>query len=443
MKFKKSNNNSNLKRRTMKKQYVLIGLMTLIAQFAQAQFSLDGEFRPRTEYRNGFGSIIAEDADAGYGISTRIRLNAGFKTEAYNFYLSLQDVMVWGENRQLLPYDQNNSFAVFQAWADIKLGEGFSTKIGHQVLSYDDQRILGGLDWAQQGRNHDAALLKYTKGDFKFDVALAFNQDYSNPTGFVSEGTSYDTTGFFSYKTMQMLHLSKKWSKFSGSLLIMNNGFQEYEDDGETADGTSNLQTIGTHLKYTSGKFGIAANAYLQTGQRQGEVDIKGARLLSLDITHKTSEKVTLGAGMEIVSGNDGGVGETGAFFPLYGTNHKFNGFMDYFYVGNHANSIGLVDIHASANFKLGATSSLLVKALNFSGEQELASGEKSLGTEIDLVFKKKFKGYALVLGYSQMFASDGMYELKGVTDDLAAGSQNWAWAMIVLKPKFLNGAAK
>ena len=113
---------------------------------------------------------------------------------------------------------------------------------------------------------------------------------------------------------------------------------------------------------------------------------------------------------------------------------------MDYFYVGNHANSIGLVDIHASANFTLNKTSSLMVKALNFSGEQALASGEKSLGTEIDLVYKKKFKGYALVLGYSQMFASDGMYELKGITEAAAAGSQSWAWAMLVIKPKFLGG---
>ena len=65
-----------------------------------------------------------------------------------------------------------------------------------------------------------------------------------------------------------------------------------------------------------------------------------------------------------------------------------------YFYVGNHANSIGLVDIHASAKFTLSKTSSLMVKALNFSGEQALASGEKSLGTEIDIVYKKKFKGF-------------------------------------------------
>tara|TARA_R110002050_G_scaffold261556_1_gene401746 strand:- start:289244 stop:290494 length:1251 start_codon:yes stop_codon:yes gene_type:complete len=416
----------------MKKQYVLLGLLAVMVQFASAQFTLDGEFRPRTEYRNGFGSLIADDADAGFGISTRVRLNAGYTTEAYKFYVSFQDIMVWGENRQILPYDMNNSFAVFQAWAELTLGEGFSTKLGRQVISYDDQRIFGGLDWAQQGRNHDAALLKYKKGKFMFDLGLAFNQDYSNPTGFQSVGTAYGTTGFFSYKTMQYLYLKQAWENFSGSLLLLNNGFQE-------ADGTSNLQTLGTHLDYKKGSFGLAANAFVQTGERQGEVDVKGAYLLGLDLTYKASAKVGLGAGLEIISGNDGGAGETGAFFPLYGTNHKFNGFMDYFYVGNHANSVGLFDVHVSANFKLSETSSLLVKALNFSGEQELASGEKSLGTELDLVFKKQFKGYALVLGYSQMFASDGMYELKGITEDAAAGGQNWAWAMIVLKPKFLK----
>ena len=422
----------------MKKQYVIFGLLLGCLQFSQAQFTLDGEFRPRTEYRNGFGSLIADNADAGFGISTRARLNAGYKTEAYKFYLSMQDVMVWGENRQILPYDQNNSFAIFQAWAEINFGSGWSTKLGRQVLSYDDQRILGGLDWAQQGRNHDAALIKYKKDKFILDVALAFNQDYSNPTGFVSAGTAYNTTGFFSYKTMQYAYLKQSWESFSGSLLLMNNGFQEFDTNSD-ADGVSNLQTLGTHLNYKKGSFGVALNAFIQTGKRQGEVDVKGAHLLGLDLSYKASPKVSLGAGIEIISGNDGDARETGAFFPLYGTNHKFNGFMDYFYVGNHANSIGLVDIHVSANFKLSETSSLMVKALNFSGEQDLPSGENALGTEIDIVFKKKFKGYALVAGYSQMFASDGMYELKGITEDAAASGQNWAWAMLVIKPKFIN----
>ena len=420
----------------MKKQYVILGLMALMVQFAQAQFTLEGEFRPRTEYRNGFGSLIADDADAGFGISTRARLKAGYKTEAYKFFLSMQDVMVWGENRQILPYDQNNSFAIFQAWAEIALGEGFSTKIGRQVLSYDDQRILGGLDWAQQGRNHDAALLKYKKDKFTLDFALAFNQDYSNPTGFVSAGTGYNTTGFFSYKTMQMLYLKQAWTNLTGSFLVLNNGFQEF-DTSSNPDGLSNLQTIGTHLNYKKGSFGAALNAFIQTGKRQGEVDVKGAHLLGLDLTYKASEKVGLGAGIEIISGNDGDAGETGAFFPLYGTNHKFNGFMDYFYVGNHANSIGLVDFHASVNYTLSNKSSLMVKVLNFRGEQALASGEKSLGTEIDLVYKRKFKGYSLVFGYSQMFASDSMEVLKGVND--AEKAACWGWMMLVFKPNFLK----
>ncbi|ADY28565.1 alginate export family protein [Cellulophaga lytica] len=422
-----------------KNQYITIALFLFITQYISAQFTIDGEFRPRTEYRHGYGNIISEDTDAGFGISTRARINFGYADQSYKVYVSLQDVMTWGENRQLLPADANNSFAVFEAWGELNLGEGFSTKIGRQTIDYDDQRILGSVGWAQQARNHDAALLKYKKDKFLLDVGLAFNQDKANLSGFSSVGTAYSTTGFFSYKTMQYLYLKQKWDAFSGSFLLLNNGFQEYEDDETTPDGTSSLLTLGTHLAYKKGKLGVSSNLFLQTGKRQGEVDVKGAYLASLDFSLKASDKITLGAGLELISGNDADAGETGAFFPLYGTNHKFNGFMDYFYVGNHANSVGLLDVHISANFKLNDTSSLMVKALNFSAEQELASGDKSLGTEVDLVFSKKFKGYGLAIGYSQMFANDGMYELKETTKDASAGGQNWAWAMLTIKPKFLN----
>ena len=425
----------------MRKQYLLLCILVVITQFASAQFSLDGEFRPRAEYRNGFGTLIPDAADAGFGISTRIRLNAGYATESYKFYLSLQDVMVWGENMQLLPYDQNNSFAVFEAWGELALGSGFSTKLGRQIISYDDERIFGGLDWAQQGRNHDAVLIQYKKEKFMIDLGLAFGQDYSNPTGFVNSGTAYNTSGNFSYKTMQYVYLKQAWEHFSGSLLLLNNGFQKFDTTVTpiVADGTSNLQTMGTHLEYKKGLFELAANAFVQTAKREGEIDVKGAYLLGLDVNYKATDKVGLGAGIEIISGNDKGAGETSVFFPLYGTNHKFNGFMDYFYVGNHANTVGLFDVHVSANFTFNDTSSLMVKALNFRGEQALASGEKSLGTEVDLVYTKKIKGYSMVLGYSHMFAADGMYELKGVSKANAADTQNWAWAMLVLKPKFLN----
>ncbi len=348
------------------KKGLLVCLCLLGIHFSFAQFVVDGQFRPRTEYRNGFGGLIPDAADPGFATSTRARLNAAYQTEKYKFYLSIQDVLVWGENRQLRPDDENDTFAVFEAWVQLNLGSGWSTKLGRQVLSYDDQRILGEVDWTQQARNHDAALIKYSKDNFVLDFAFAFNQDYDNPSGFQSVGNAYNTMGFFSYKTMQMLYLKQKWESFAASLVLLNNGFQNFDDE-DNADGLSSLQTFGTHLTYKKGSFGLAANAFLQTGERQGELDVKGAYLLGLDLSYKASSTVGLGAGVEIISGNDGQTaGETGAFFPLYGTNHKFNGFMDYFYVGNHANSIGLFDIHASANFKLGEKSALLANVLNF-----------------------------------------------------------------------------
>ena len=428
----------------MKKLCLFITLSLLWSPMVFSQFTLEGQFRPRMEYRHGFGSLIPDGADAGYAISTRLRLDTGYRYNTYELYVSLQDVIIWGENRQILPDDENNSFAVFEAWAHLDLGKGWSTKLGRQSIAYDDERIMGGVDWAQQGRNHDAGLLRYKSESFMLDFGVAFSQDFDTPTGFQSVGTAYHTTGSFTYKTMQYLYLKQRWNGFSGSILLLNNGFQNFsgEGDDQMADGVSNLQTLGTHLEFKKASFGAALNAFLQTGERQNRIDVDGAFLLGLDLSLKVNRNIGFGIGTEWISGNKPETTDkTEAFFPLYGTNHKFNGFMDYFYVGNHANSIGLFDLHASVNYKLGEKSNLLVKVLHFDGQQTLPINGKSLGTEMDVVFSQSFDGYGLAIGYSQLFARDGMYELKGISEDAAASNQNWAWVMLTIKPNFLNTA--
>ncbi len=69
-----------------------------MVQFAQAQFTLDGEFRPRTECLHGFGSLIPEANEPDFFTVTRARLNAGYATETYKVYMSIQDILLWGEN---------------------------------------------------------------------------------------------------------------------------------------------------------------------------------------------------------------------------------------------------------------------------------------------------------------------------------------------------------
>jgi hypothetical protein len=52
-----------------------------------------------------------------------------------------------------------NGVAVFEAYAEYSLMKWVS-RIGRQTLSYDNQRIMGAIDWIQQGQSHDAALYR-------------------------------------------------------------------------------------------------------------------------------------------------------------------------------------------------------------------------------------------------------------------------------------------
>lgn len=434
----------------MKRSYSLIILVILSVQSISAQFTLDAQFRPRTEYRNGFQFLQQEGFDAGFVTNTRARIGAGFKTETYQIYINVQDVQIWGENPQLVPIDANNSFSLFEAWAELQFGGGWSTKLGRQVLSYDDQRYFGGLDWAQQGRYHDLAMIKFRKEDFMLDVGLAFNQDLDNQGGplfgFKNSGTEFNSANPFQYKTMQHLYAKKKFKAFSASLVLANLGFQQIDTETGDASDIRNTFTAGTHLTYKKGKFGLEGNAFLQTGEFVTGIDIDGAYLLGLEASYNVSPKTKLGVGIEAISGDDPSTESTEAFLPHFGTNHKFNGFMDHFYVGNWINNVGLLDIHASATFKLGEKTTLFSKLLSFQGMEDTPSGENSLGTELDLVLTQNFKGFALKIGYSQLFAADGLEELEtarlSATEPLDfKSSQNWAWAMIIIKPTLFTTA--
>lgn len=407
------------------------------------ELSIDADIRPRLEYSNGFGTLIPDGVDGGLFVQQRSRLKFDYKSDKFFAYISVQDVSVWGDTPQISTTDDNNSFSLAQAWIALKFGNGWSTKLGRQVLSYDDQRIFGGLDWAMQGRFHDAALLRYIKEKFKFDIGFAFNQNgIKRQTTLFNPNNEGSVRAVFDYKGMIYAWLHKDWEKFSGSLLLANNSYQNLDPtDGQTAiDGTINRQTFGSHLIVKPSKgFSIIANIYGQTGEFSEDVDLSAYNAL-LEITYKPN-KTLFGIGLETLSGdeNGGADGKIESFFPIFGTNHKFNGYMDYFYVGNHANNVGLNDVYAKTVIKTSEKSSLLVKAHYFSAAESLGNNiDDYLGTEVDLVFTQKLLSFAtLKVGYSHLFASDSMDILKGVPEP--ADNQYWAWAMLVVKPNFLK----
>ncbi len=430
-----------------KKKYLTIILLLWIYVAKAQELSVDADIRPRLEYLNGFGSLIPDGVDAGIFVQQRSRLKFGYKQEDFAAYLSVQDVSIWGDTPQIAAADTNNSFSLAQAWIDFKFGSGWSTKLGRQVLSYDDQRIFGGLDWAMQGRFHDAALIQYSKEAFKFDLGLAFNQNnVSTQTTIFDPNNGGNARAVFDYKGMVYAWLHKDWDKFSGSLLFANNSYQNLDptDSQTPIDGTVNRQTFGTHLVVEAAKgLSVTANLYGQTGEFTEEVDLFAYNAL-LEINYKP-RKTVFGLGFETLSGDENGGtdGKIESFFPIFGTNHKFNGYMDYFYVGNHANNVGLNDIYAKTVIKTGEKSSLLLKAHYFAAAKSLGNDvDDYLGAEIDIVFTQKLLSLAtLKIGYSHMLASDSMEILKNVPEP--ADAQYWGWAMLVVKPNFLTWSPK
>lgn len=426
-------------------RYKLLLITVFCSLYAIAQeLSIVADVRSRFEYRHGFNSLVPSEVDPAAFVQQRSRLALGYKSELLNAKFSFQDIRIWGDTRQILSNDVNNNFQLAETWVQLIINESWSTKIGRQMLSYDDERILGSLDWAMQGRFHDAALVNYSKGNSKLDLVFSFSQndDAGNP-GNIS-GNIFDVAGFFSYKAMQLMHYNIKPSdNVNISLLALNNTFQNRNASGDAIDGFYHRHTFGTHSKFQLGSVGLAFNGYFQTGEANTDTDLS-AYLIGLEAN--TKGKTSLGLGFEIQSGtdNDATDGKNRSFFPLYGTNHKFNGLLDYFYVGNHADNVGLIDIYAKVNFKTSEKSNLLIAGHHFSASATLidpvdnSKADSYLGTEIDIVYTQKLLPYAtLKVGYSQMFASDSMEILKSQPN--ASGLQNWGWAMLVVKPNFLK----
>ena len=385
-----------------------------------AQLKIDAEVRPRAEYRHGFKTLFPDNTDPAMFVSQRTRLNTSYSIEKLNFYISFQDVRVWGDVPQLNSAD-NNGLSIHQAWGEILLDSNFSIKLGRQEVIYDDSRIFGNVGWAQQARSHDMTMLKYQKDGFKFDIGLAFNQSSENLT-------STDLTTPNTYKAMQYAWLHRDWNDFSGSFLFLNNGMS-------TPNGLKYSQTVGTHLKAKKDNLNVTANLYYQFGNDALNRDLS-AYLLGIEANYKISKTTKVGLGAELQSGNDYNTSadENKAFSPFYGTNHKFNGFMDYFYVGNHMNSVGLFDIYAKANFSLNPKSNITAFVHNFSAAADInATVSKQLGTEVDLVYAYKLtKEIGFKAGYSQMFASEGMEVLKANAD---GNTNNWGWIMVTINP--------
>ena len=394
--------------------------MVLGACFAQTtmaqQFELSGEFRPRTELNHGVKTLAENDQDASLFTAQRTRLNALFSTDWIKTSLVLQDVRRWGNQPQLVA-NEDFAVSVHQAWAEVFFTPEFSMKAGRQEVVYDDHRIFGSVGWAHQARSHDMAIFKYEK-DIKLHFGIAHNEN--------GDLTNGDYDGPDAYKDLQFVWFNNTWEKSGLSLLFLNNGVPVWEGEEQKNKFS---QTMGGRFTTSVLPVKLASNLYYQTGKHKGGKDISALNfLLEASIASFT-------LGFEHLSGTAYDESDYKSFTPFYGTNHKFNGFMDYFYVGNHIGNVGLNDIYLKYKYtknKFGFDAHLHY----FGAAADIsADADKYLGTELDLSASWAVKPMAKIsVGFSSLFAGDSMEIIKGGDAD---ASHYWGYVMLSVTPSF------
>ena len=409
-------------------------LMVTVDSIAQ-EFDVNMQIRPRFEYRNGFKELMKDGAYPTSFISNRSRLTFDFKQEKIKAKIDFQNVRVWGDIATTGISDKNG-VALFESWFSYDLNTNWTAKIGRQVISYDNQRIFGGLDWAQQGQSHDALVVHYAKDKMKIDFGGAISNGGENLVE-----TAYNTT----YKNLQYIWFNKKFSNSSLSLLALNTGYQ-YVNTIDVTFENAYMQTLGGFYKFQGNNWFGDLGAYVQTGEtalgtsKEDILAYNGA----INVGYKFDANFKAELGFEYLSGKnqDDADSKIKSFTPLFGTNHGFNGFMDYFYVGNHKNTVGLKDFYGKLTFEKNKWQIALAPHFFYSAAQiinpvTIEKESSNLGTEIDLTCAYKMdKNITITGGFSKMFGTTSLEIIKAGNKD---NDNNWAYVMISFNPNIFS----
>ncbi|HZE83163.1 MAG TPA: alginate export family protein [Puia sp.] len=431
---------------------------------ASAQFSLSAQLRTRAELRDGQGAPLTKGANPAFFISQRTRLMLNYANYRLKLGLSLQDVRVWGQDGSSInrtTTEVNNGLLLHEAWAEILLSDtadkknAFSVKVGRQELVYDDQRLIGNLDWLQQARRHDAIVFKYNSMGYTLHAGFAFNQNKENASGTIYNPTpagNYPATtnGGAMYKSLEYIHANKKYRSGMVSLLAFADQFSRYHNDMTTGKavkvwdmGTWGRYTTGFYLLHHWGRLDLNSAAYYQFGKNADGMDLSGA-LASVAAQYNFTDKFSAGPGFDYTTGGST-ASRSNAFDPLYGTPHKFWGLMDYFYAASGFGIKGLADYYLKTKYNFSKTSLLTGDLHQFGSASAVynASGQsmsRNFGTEIDLVYSYTFSRFiTLESGYSHFFSTGSLSSpgVKNVAN--ARPNSNWAYPSLNIRPDLFS----
>jgi len=353
---------------------------SLADAFAQGDASVD--FRYRYEFVDQDNAL--KDANAS---TLKTRLN--FTTKSWNdlsFKFEMDNVStIFGDDYNDASGMGHTAYSVVadpigtdlnQAWVQYSGINKTIVRVGKQRIVLDNQRFVGGVAWRQNEQTYDSLVIANSSIE-NFKTSFAYIWNVNRIFGPDSEKSDIETDAFL----LNFAYSGLSFGKLSAYAYLL---------DAPEIDAIS-TQTLGVRL--AGKKLGSGKNWSYELEYADQSDYADRPTNLDADYFHAgaayTANGMTFGLGYEVLSG-----GTDQVFTSPLATLHKFNGWADQF-LGTPAD--GLEDLYVKFATKLGSYSFTVV-AHDFTAE----ASSRDLGTEIDLVFARKFgKNYKVVLKYA------------------------------------------
>lgn len=406
------------------------------AKTPKREFRVTASAWSRGEIRDG-AMPDETGADHAAFIMSNAVLGIDYRYRGLEMRLSPKYFGVWGSS-------SNGGLAIEEGWFGLRHKSGLFFRLGRQILSYDDQRIIGANDWVMASNKHDLLLMGLERERHKLHLMLAFNQNDSN-----TEGGLIYLEGGQPYKSMESVwyHVDPV-KQLGASLLFMNVGMQDPSFPEENV--THQQQLFGAYADWHPRNFSLQASYYRQTGRDEYDLAIR-AWMTSAEAAWQMTPRWRLNSGYFHMSGDEnfnvppqGAFGmarktQVHGFNPIFGSHHQFYGAMDFFYVTTYygGNTPGLQDFHAGIRWKP-------VPVLEFEAEYHylatsvaMEDAVKTLGHEVELSASwQLMPDVRLLAGYSFMQGTETMELLKRTSDK---NRLHWGWLMLVITPEFFS----
>jgi hypothetical protein len=372
------------------------------------EVTFGAQVRPRTEYRNPVGG----GDDAFTSMRVRAYLNADLKQDI-RVFVQVQDVRLWGEESNTLGDFEADNFDLHQGFIELgSSNDHLMARVGRQEMNLGGQRLVGAVDWTQQGRSFDG--LRARAGGPWGGITL-FGYQLTDATA-----PGMDDAVF--------LGAHGEIKNIAGGSL----GLYALYDHADVTLANTNQGTLGARLAGMASGVVYRGEVYFQTGDRGGadvEAFMVGARVG----TQFAEGKGRVTAWYDYLSGDDDPTDNTTKVFnTLFATNHKFYGFADLFLnIPAHTADLGLQDIALKGSYAVRDDLTIGADLHIFHLAKQGLLTTKHLGEEVDLTGRYRYSpNLSFIGGVSYVFAADALSEIGRLSEDMT-------WAYIMLNAAF------